>query len=228
MSEILSLKNISQFFYQGKNKINVLTNLDLVISSSQNVAIIGSSGSGKTSLLNIISLMENPKSGSIFLLGNSITDANDNNKSDLRKTNIGYVHQKNSLLMEFTAFENIYISLLINNYNKKYAKEKTMDLLDKVKMTHRYSHKPSSLSGGEQQRIAIARAISNNPEIIVADEPTGNLDSKNSHMIIEELCKITEENHSSLILATHDINVAKKMNLVLELSNKKLKALDDI
>ena len=228
MSEILSLKNISQFFYQGKNKINVLTNLDLVISSSKNVAIIGSSGSGKTSLLNIISLMENPKSGSIFLLGNSITDANDNNKSDLRKTNIGYVHQKNSLLMEFTAFENIYISLLINNYNKKYAKEKTMDLLDKVKMTHRYSHKPSSLSGGEQQRIAIARAISNNPEIIVADEPTGNLDSKNSHMIIEELCKITEENHSSLILATHDINVAKKMNLVLELSNKKLKALDDI
>ena len=172
--------------------------------------------------------MENPKSGSIFLLGNSITDANDNNKSDLRKTNIGYVHQKNSLLMEFTAFENIYISLLINNYNKKYAKEKTMDLLDKVKMTHRYSHKPSSLSGGEQQRIAIARAISNNPEIIVADEPTGNLDSKNSHMIIEELCKITEENHSSLILATHDINVAKKMNLVLELSNKKLKVLDDI
>ena len=228
MSEILSLKNISQFFYQGKNKINVLTNLDLVISSSKNVAIIGSSGSGKTSLLNIISLMENPKSGSIFLLGNSITDANDNNKSDLRKTNIGYVHQKNSLLMEFTAFENIYISLLINNYNKKYAKEKTMDLLDKVKMTHRYSHKPSSLSGGEQQRIAIARAISNNPEIIVADEPTGNLDSKNSHMIIEELCKITEENHSSLILATHDINVAKKMNLVLELSNKKLKVLDDI
>ena len=94
--EILSLKNISQFFYQGKNKINVLTNLDLVISSSQNVAIIGSSGSGKTSLLNIISLMEKPKSGSIFLLGNSITDANDNNKSDLRKTNIGYVHQKKS------------------------------------------------------------------------------------------------------------------------------------
>ena len=107
-------------------------------------------------------------------------------------------------------------------------KKKTMDLLDKVKMTHRQFHKPSSLSGGEQQRIAIARAISNNPEIIVADEPTGNLDAKNSHMIIEELCKITEENHSSLILATHDINVAKKMNLVLELSNKKLKVLDDI
>ncbi len=226
MSEILNLKNISQYFYQGKNKINVLSNLDLVISSSQNVAIIGSSGSGKTSLLNIISLMEKPRSGSIFLLGNSITDSNDNHKADLRKANIGYVHQKNSLLMEFTAFENIYLSLLINNYNKKYAKEKTMHLLDKVKMTHRHSHKPSSLSGGEQQRIAIARAISNNPEIIVADEPTGNLDSKNSNMIIEELCKITEENHSSLILATHDINVAQKMNLILELNNKKLKVLD--
>ena len=129
--------------------------------------------------------------------------------------------------MEFTAFENIYLSLLINNYNKKYAKEKTMYLLEKVKMFHRQSHKPSSLSGGEQQRVAIARAISNDPEIIVADEPTGNLDNKNSNLIIDELCKITEENSSSLILATHDINVAKKMNLILELSNKKLKVFDE-
>ena len=227
MSEILTLKNISQYFYQGKNKINVLNSLDLVLSSSQKIAIIGSSGSGKTSLLNIISLMEEPKSGSIFLLGKSVTETNDNDKSDLRKANIGYVHQKNSLLMEFTAYENIYISLLLNNYNKKYAKEKTLDLLDKVKMTHRQSHKPSSLSGGEQQRVAIARAISNNPEIIVADEPTGNLDGKNSNMIIDELCKITEENHSSLILATHDLNVAKKMDFIFELSNKKLRVLND-
>ena len=227
MSEILTLKNISQYFYQGKNKIDVLNSLDLVLSSSQKIAIIGSSGSGKTSLLNIISLMEKPKSGSIFLLGNSVSETNDNDKSDLRKANIGYVHQKNALLMEFTAYENIYISLLLNNYNKKYAKEKTLHLLDKVKMTHRQFHKPSSLSGGEQQRVAIARAISNNPEIIVADEPTGNLDRKNSNMIIDELCKITEENHSSLILATHDLNVAKKMDFIFELSNKKLRVLND-
>ena len=124
MSEVLNLKNISQFFYQGKNKVNVLKNLDLVLHSSQKTAIIGSSGSGKTSLLNIISLMERPKIGSIFLLGKSVAEASDNDKSDLRKANIGYVHQKNSLLMEFTAFENIYLSLLINNYNRKYAKEK--------------------------------------------------------------------------------------------------------
>ena len=97
MSEILTLKNISQYFYQGKNKINVLNSLDLVLSSSQKIAIIGSSGSGKTSLLNIISLMEKPKSGSIFLLGNSVSETNDNDKSDLRKANIGYVHQKNAL-----------------------------------------------------------------------------------------------------------------------------------
>lgn len=227
MSEVLNLKNISQFFYQGKNKINVLKNLDLVLHSSQKTAIIGSSGSGKTSLLNIISLMERPKEGNIFLLGKSVAEASDNDKSDLRKANIGYVHQKNSLLMEFTAFENIYLSLLINNYNRKYAKEKTMYLLEKVKMFHRQSHKPSSLSGGEQQRVAIARAISNDPEILVADEPTGNLDNRNSNLIIDELCKITEENRSSLILATHDINVAKKMNIILELSSKKLKVFDE-
>ena len=171
MNEILNLKNISQFFYQGKNKIVVLNQLDLTLSSSQKVAVIGSSGSGKTSLLNIISLMETPKLGNIFLLGKSISGASDDEKSDLRKTNIGYVHQRNSLLMEFTAFENIYLSLLINNYNKKYAKEKTLHLLNKVKMYHRYSHKPANLSGGEQQRVAIARAIANDPEIIVADEP---------------------------------------------------------
>ena len=225
MNEILNLKNISQYFYQGKNKINVLTKIDLVLSSSQKVAIIGSSGSGKTSLLNIISLMEKPKTGSIFLLGKSISSATDNEKSDLRKSNIGYVHQKNSLLMEFTAFENIYLALLINNYNKNYAKEKTKFLLEKVKMSHRHSHKPSSLSGGEQQRIAIARAIANDPEIIVADEPTGNLDNKNSHMIIEELCNLTEENHSTLVLATHDSAIANKMNSVLELNNNKLKVI---
>ncbi len=222
MNEILNLKNISQYFYQGKNKILVLDNLNFILSSSQRVAIVGASGSGKTSLLNIISLMEVPKTGNIFLLGKSISKTTDNEKSELRKTNIGYVHQKNSLLMEFSAFENIYISLLINNYNKKYAKEKTMHLLDKVNMTHRYSHKPANLSGGEQQRVAIARAISNDPEIIVADEPTGNLDEKNSDKIIEELCKITEENHSTLVLATHDNKIAKRMNLVFKLDHNKL------
>ena len=225
MNEILNLKNVSQYFYQGKNKIEVLNQLNLVLSSLQKVAIIGSSGSGKTSLLNIISLMEKPKNGSIFLLGKSISKSTENEKSDLRKANIGYVHQKNSLLMEFTAFENIYLSLLINNYNKKYAKEKTMHLLEKVKMTHRSEHKPANLSGGEQQRVAIARAISNDPEIIVADEPTGNLDDKNSHMIIDELSKITEDNHSTLVLATHDRKIAKKMNLVFELNNNNLRAI---
>ena len=102
-----------------------------------------------------------------------------------------------------------------------------MDVLERVNMTHRRSHKPSSLSGGEQQQVAIGRAIANNPEIIVADEPTGNLDSKNSHMIIDELCKITEENHSALILATHDKNIAKKMNLILEINNKSLSRVNE-
>ena len=223
MNELLNLKNITQYFYQGKNKIKVLNEVNLILSSSQKVAIIGSSGSGKTSLLNIISLMEKPKTGNVFLLGKSISSATDNEKSDLRKANIGYVHQKNSLLMEFTAFENVYLSLLINNYNKNYAKEKTLHLLEKVKMSHRLTHKPSALSGGEQQRVAIARAIANDPEIIVADEPTGNLDNKNSHMIIDELNNLTEENRSTLVLATHDYNIAKKMNLVYELNNGKIK-----
>ena len=124
---------------------------------------------------------------------------------------------------EFNAFENIYISLLLNNYNKKYAKEKTNQLLKSVGMKNRSLHKPSSLSGGEQQRIAIARALSNSPEIVVADEPTGNLDNKNSLKIINELINVSNENHTALLLATHDDLVADKMNIVYHLIDGKLK-----
>ena len=222
MTEILTLNNINQFFYQGGNKINVLFNLDLDINKSTKVAIIGASGSGKSSLLNIASLMQSPKSGSIFILGKSAFDLNDYKKSNLRKKNIGYIHQRNSLLMEFSAFENVYISLILNKYNKNYAKERAMELLQLVKMEHRAEHKPSSLSGGEQQRIAISRAIANSPEIIIADEPTGNLDKKNSDNVINELLNISNINKTSLLIATHDLSVAKKMDKVYNLINGKL------
>ena len=222
MTEILTLNNINQFFYQGGNKINVLSNLDLDINKSTKVAIIGASGSGKSSLLNIASLMQSPKSGSIFILGKSAFDLNDYKKSYIRKKNIGYIHQRNSLLMEFSAFENIYISLILNKYNKNYAKERAMELLKLVNMEHRAAHKPSSLSGGEQQRIAISRAIANSPEIIIADEPTGNLDKKNSDNVINELLNISNINKTSLLIATHDLSVAKKMDKVYNLINGKL------
>jgi lipoprotein-releasing system ATP-binding protein len=222
MTEILTLNNINQFFYQGGNKVNVLSNLDLDISKSTKVAIIGASGSGKSSLLNIASLMQSPKSGNIFILGKSAFDLNDYKKSNLRKKNIGYIHQRNSLLMEFSAFENIYISLILNKYNKNYAKERAMELLKLVNMEHRAQHKPSSLSGGEQQRIAISRAIANSPEIIIADEPTGNLDKKNSDKVINELLNISNINKTSLLIATHDLSVAKKMDRVYNLINGKL------
>jgi lipoprotein-releasing system ATP-binding protein len=222
MTEILTLNNINQFFYQGGNKVNVLSNLDLDISKSTKVAIMGASGSGKSSLLNIASLMQSPKSGNIFILGKSAFDLNDYKKSNIRKKNIGYIHQRNSLLMEFSAFENIYISLILNKYNKNYAKERAIELLQLVNMDHRAEHKPSSLSGGEQQRIAISRAIANSPEIIIADEPTGNLDKKNSDNVIDELLNISNINKTSLLIATHDLSVAKKMDKVYSLINGKL------
>ena len=222
MTEILSLNNINQFFYQGGNKVNVLSNLDLDISKSTKVAIMGASGSGKSSLLNIASLMQSPKSGNIFILGKSAFDLNDYKKSNIRKKNIGYIHQRNSLLMEFSAFENVYISLILNKYNKNYAKERAIELLQLVNMEHRAEHKPSSLSGGEQQRIAISRAIANSPEIIIADEPTGNLDKNNSDNVINELLNISNINKTSLLIATHDLSVAKKMDKVYSLINGKL------
>ena len=222
MTEILTLKSINQYFYQGSNKVSVLDNLNLDIRKSTKVAIIGASGSGKSSLLNIASLMQSPKSGSIFILGKSAIALNDYNMSNLRKKNIGYIHQRNSLLMEFTSFENIYISLILNNFNKNYAQERVIDLLKLVNMENRAHHKPSSLSGGEQQRIAIARAIANYPEIIIADEPTGNLDKINSDKVINELLNISNINKTSLLIATHDLSVAKKMDKVYNLINGNL------
>ncbi len=222
MSEILELKNINQHFLQGTNKINVIDNLNLKIFRNSRIAIIGSSGSGKSSLLNIASLMEKPKSGDVFIIGKSSTFLNDKAKSNLRKQNIGYIHQRSSLLSEFNAFENIYITLLINNFNKKYAKEKSHELLELVNMKHRAKHKPETLSGGEQQRIAIARAICNNPEIIIADEPTGNLDENNSEIVMNELIRITEVNETALMIATHDPMIAQRMDKVFELKDKKL------
>ena len=223
MSEILELKNITQFFYQGENKIQVLNNINFEIKTANKIAIMGSSGSGKSSLLNIASLMEVPKSGNISILGNNALKISDQKKAIIRRSSIGYLHQRNPLLAEFNAFENIYISLLINNYNKIYAKEKTYELLKVVGMQNRSKHMPSSLSGGEQQRIAIARALSNNPEILIADEPTGNLDNANSKKIINELINISNENNTALLLATHDEFVAEKMDIVYQLEDGSLK-----
>ena len=219
MSEILTLKTINQYFFQGSNKIEVLKNLNLSISKSSKVAIMGSSGSGKSTLLNIASLLQKPMSGNVDILGNNTSNLKDEKKTLLRRKNIGIVHQNNSLLMEFSAYENIYIALILNRFNAAYAKERATELLKLVNLDHRANHKPSSLSGGEQQRIAIARAISNSPEIIIADEPTGNLDKLNSNNIIDELLKISEVNRTSLLLATHDLSIAKKMDYIYTLNN---------
>ena len=219
MSEILTLKNINQYFFQGKNKVEVLKNLNFSISKASKIAIIGSSGSGKSSLLNISSLLQSPKSGDVFIMGKNAARLKDSEKSFLRKKNIGYIHQQNSLLMEFNAYENIYLTLLLNDFNSSYAKEKALDLLKVVNLENRASHKPSALSGGEQQRIAIVRAISNSPEIIIADEPTGNLDKVNSDKVIDELIKISHINNTSLLLATHDITIAKQMDKIYQLNN---------
>ena len=200
MSEILTFKNINQYFFQGKNKVEVLKNLNFNVSKASKVAIIGSSGSGKSSLLNIASLIQSPKSGDIFIMGKKASRLKDSEKSFLRKKNIGYIHQQNSLLMEFNAYE-------------------TLELLKTVNLEDRALHKPSALSGGEQQRIAIARAISNSPEIIIADEPTGNLDKGNTERVIDELIKISYINNTSLLLATHDLIIAKKMDKIYKLNN---------
>ena len=222
MSEILTLKNINQYFFQGKNKVEVLKNLNFSISKASKIAIIGSSGSGKSSLLNIASLLQSPRSGDVFILGKNAARLKDSEKSFLRKKNIGYIHQQNTLLMEFNAYENIYLTLLLNGFNSSYAKEKALDLLKIVNLENRALHKPSALSGGEQQRIAIARALIAETKIILADEPTGNLDFKTSKEIFSLFLKL-KKLKKTIIFATHNRELANRADYKLFISDGNIK-----
>ena len=217
---IFSMNGVSKTFPSANQP--VLKNIYLSFFYGAKIGILGLNGSGKSSLLNIASLLQVPILGDIFIMGKNAAKLKDSEKSFLRKKNIGYIHQQNSLLMEFTAFENIYITLLLNGFNVSYAKERAYELLELVNLKDRAMHKPSALSGGEQQRVAIVRAISNTPEIIIADEPTGNLDKINSDNVINELLNISSINDTSLLLATHDLTIAKKMDKIYKLNDGSL------
>ncbi len=219
MSEVLKLQNINQSFFQGKNELKVLSNLKLTLKRGEKVAIVGSSGSGKSSLLHIAGLLEKPLSGNIIICGKNAAESNDKVRTIIRKTSLGFVYQNNFLLPEFTAFENILIPQLINNTNIKLAKKRTLELLRSIQMHDRADHRPSELSGGEQQRIAIARSIANFPEIIIADEPTGNLDSLTGKITIDLLLSLAKNIGMTILVATHDMKIANRMDRVLKLDN---------
>ena len=208
MSTILKLKKVNLKYQTGKEIIKVLQNINIQIKTRETISIIGESGSGKTSLIMLIAGLEKTTSGKIFFQNQEITELNEDKVSEIRRKHIGIIFQSFYLIPNYTAIENVALTLELNKFNKPYARAK--ELLDRFGLKHRLNNLPSQLSGGEQQRVAIARAIAMKPELILADEPTGNLDSENSVMIADILFKYVKEEGSSLIMVTHDPKLANR------------------
>jgi len=221
MNSFLELKNVSKDF-NTETKVRVLKKISYNFKQGKVYSLMGPSGSGKSTLLNLISLIDRPTNGSIKFDKN-LVNFNENNKNDsFRAKKIGIVYQQNNLLPDFTAFENLYLASLSINDNKKMAMLKAENLLKKIGLSNRSNHFPSQLSGGESQRIAIARAIINDPDIILADEPTGSLDIKTAKIIFSLLNKQKKPNRL-IIFATHNRFFAKKADYLLELTDGSIK-----
>jgi lipoprotein-releasing system ATP-binding protein len=219
--KLLVLKDITKSYKDKSYTINVLDSLNLTVEKGDMVAITGTSGSGKSTLLHIIGLLDTPDSGKI-IFDNVEKSVYNSDLEMFRNKHIGFVFQFHYLLADFTAIENIALPAVIGGLSWKKAKEKAISLCDKLGISGRYSHYPNQLSGGEQQRVSIARALINQPEIIIADEPTGNLDINHSEEIINIFEQINYENKQTIILATHDIQIAQRMKNHFTIEKSKL------
>ena len=218
--KILELKNVNKIYKTKAEEIHVLKNINLTFNSGDFVSIQGKSGSKKTSLLNILGLLDVPTSGDVFIDEKKVNMKDEKLKNILRNRKIGFVFQFHYLLNEFTALENVMMPALVNkSMTKDKAKKRAKELLKMVDLGHRINHKPNELSGGEKQRVAIARAMINNPEMILADEPTGNLDTETSNVINELFKKISKEENQAIIIVTHSLELANMATYKYKIEN---------
>jgi lipoprotein-releasing system ATP-binding protein len=222
MTETLKLVNICKNFGQKNQKIIALENINLTLKKGDICGLIGPSGSGKTTLLQIAGLLDLASSGEVFVNGIDISKADDKARTQIRRQNIGFIYQFHHLLPEFSALENVAMPLFIRGCNKDEALDEAKKILTLVDLQDRIDHKPSQLSGGQQQRTAIARAIIGNPSLILADEPTGNLDSQNSQNIFDLLNNLAKERNISCLIVTHNLDLVKKLPKYFEIKDGKL------
>ena len=220
MSTLLRLKNVNLKYQTGKDLIKVLQGIDLTTKRKETISIVGESGSGKTSLIMLIAGLEKATSGKIFFKDHEISKLNEDEVAEIRRKDIGIIFQSFYLIPNYTAVENVALTLELNKF--KNPEQKAKNLLDRFGLKHRFNNLPSQLSGGEQQRVAIARAIAMKPELILADEPTGNLDSENSTMIADILFNFAKEEGSSLIIVTHDFKLANKAKRKIKIKDGKI------
>ena len=219
---VLCLKNVSKIFKQGSEQLKVLQDINLEIKAKEVVALIGPSGSGKSTLLQIAGLLEQPTAGDVLIDNVSCVGGSDVARTSLRRDYLGFVYQYHNVLPDFDAAENIILPQLIAGVKYKDAREKALWLLQRFGLSERSNHRPAQLSGGEQQRVAIARALANTPKLLLADEPTGNLDPKTSDSVFLTLLEVVKETGLAALIATHNLELAHKMDREVRLQDGKL------
>ncbi len=218
MSSIIQLQNIQKSYFLGKQELKVLKGITIEIFKNEYVALMGPSGSGKSTLMNILGCLDSPTAGKYILNSKDVSKMPDDDLADVRNKEIGFVFQQFNLLPRLTAAENVALPLIYNGTSKKIRTELSLEMLDRVGLADRSHHKPNELSGGQNQRVAIARALVNNPSIILADEPTGNLDSKTSEEIMIIFDKIQKDGNT-VILVTHEEDIANYAHRIIRLKD---------
>jgi lipoprotein-releasing system ATP-binding protein len=222
----LALSGVHRHFGDGEKTVHVLESADLVVKGGELVAIVAPSGAGKSTLLHICGLLERPQSGEVAICGTPTSSLSDRARTLMRRTTIGYVYQFHHLLPEFTALENVSMPQLIAGMGQKEADDRSQRLLDLLGIAPRATHRPAELSGGEQQRVAIARAAANHPRIVLADEPTGNLDPATSELVFEALGSLIREEGAGALIATHNHDLARRADRIVTLRNGRVEPLE--
>ena len=209
---VLELRNIIKNYRQGKQNLEVLSGVNLEIAPKDVIALVGQSGSGKSTLLQIAGLLDKQTAGKVIINGENVGKVSDDVRTSLRRDYIGFVYQYHNLLGDFSALENVMLPMLIAKKDKKEAYDRAIMLLEKMHLSHRVNHRPAEMSGGEQQRVAIARALANSPKLLLADEPTGNLDPNTAEEVFSSLLDIIKETGLAALIATHNMDLASRMN----------------
>jgi len=216
-ADVLAVKHLQRSFTQGGETIDVLRGVDLGVAPGEIVALLGPSGSGKSTMLQAVGLLEGGFEGSILIAGEEASKLDNEGRTRVRRDMLGFVYQFHHLLPDFTAAENVMLPLLIRDMEQMAAKTRAQSLLTTLGLGHRLTHRPSQLSGGEQQRVAVARALANRPALVLADEPTGNLDEATADIVLAEFLRMVREEGSAALVATHNERLAKKMDRVVRL-----------
>ncbi len=223
---VLEARDVARQFQQGPVTLEVLKSVNVSILAGERLSIVGASGSGKTTLLQILGGLDKPSSGQVLVEGKDIHALGEKERGDLRNRAIGFVYQFHHLLPEFSALENVAMPLLVRRMNTAEAKDRASEILKRVGLGERLTHRPHQLSGGERQRAAVARALVTQPKLVLADEPTGNLDGRNAESVFELMLELNRERRTSLVIVTHDLRIAARMDRALEIENGSLREVD--